>query len=83
MYNKFMKSIQIRDTPIELYSILCEAAEAEGRSLSQQAMIMIAEGANVTLNSKQRRKNLLRNFKPIPVSKKFDSASEVSKDRNR
>lgn len=78
-----MKSLQIRETPPELYNALCEAAENEGRSLSQQALFFLAKGAKVSLSAKQRRKMLLQNFTPFEISKKFNGTKEISNDRRR
>lgn len=83
MYNGLMKSIQIRETPADLYAVIKDAAQREGRSLSQQALAFLAQGANVSLGAKQRRGKIFQNFQPFKISKAFDAAAEIAKDRKR
>lgn len=77
-----MKSLQIRETPNELYEIVANKAKAEGRSISQQALVLLAKGVEVSLDSAHKRKKALQDFIPFRV-KSFDVVAEIRKDRKR
>lgn len=79
-----MKSIQIRDTPTNIYQAVKAAAKQSGRSLSQQALIFIAQGSKVDLNPNERRLKAVEEFKLITLrDNPFDATASVREDRDR
>ncbi len=58
-----MPTLQIRKLPGHIYQALKEAAEQERRSLSQQAIIILAKGLDIPLDFSERRRKLLENIK--------------------
>ena len=82
----YMKIIQIRDVPDTLYRQLKEIAEIERRSLSQQAIVMLAKGLQVEPTPKQRRIEVIDGIKrkakkpSIPLS---DPTILIRRDRSR
>ena len=55
-----MASLQVRELPEPLYQKLVEAARREHRSIAQQAIILLAEGLNVSLSYKDKRRDVIR-----------------------
>lgn len=58
-----MPALQIRKLPDNIYRALKAAAERERRSLSQQAIIALANGLNVQPDFRVSRKELLAKIK--------------------
>jgi hypothetical protein len=54
-----MPSLQVRELPEHIYQTLCQEAEAEHRSLAQQAVATLARGLNLDLAPQLRRKAIL------------------------
>lgn len=54
-----MPSLYVRELPDNIYYLLQERARAEHRSLSQEAVILLAEGLQTSGTNKQRRRLLL------------------------
>ena len=54
-----MPSLYVRELPDNIYYLLQERARAEHRSLSQEAVILLAKGLQTSVTSKQRRRLLL------------------------
>lgn len=54
-----MPSLQVRELPEHIYVTLCQEAEAQHRSLSQQAIAVLARGLNYEIDPRIRRKSLL------------------------
>ena len=55
----YMPSLQVRELPDHIYLNLCREAEAQHRSIAQQAVSAIARGMNIELAPQERRKALL------------------------
>jgi antitoxin FitA len=54
-----MPSLQVRELPDNIYQLLQKKANAEHRSLSQEAIVVLAQGLNTSISHKSRRKELL------------------------
>ena len=63
-----MPTLQVRDLPDEIYQKLRYLAEKEHRSLAQETIILLKEGLESKLSNKNRRKQLLQNFKGLNVN---------------
>ena len=63
-----MPTLQVRDLPDEIYQKLSYLAEKEHRSLAQETIILLKEGLESKLANKNRRKQLLQNFKGLNVN---------------
>lgn len=81
-----MPTLHIRNLPESVYQALKEAAEREGRSLSQQAIITLARGLDVSPDFRERRKKVLAQItKEAHLWKKWehvDVAAWVREDRD-
>ena len=73
-----MPSLQVRDLPEHIYKALKEAATAERRSLSQQAIVALAKGLNIGIDHSKRRKNLLASWGDQPDRLKKWSTVDVT-----
>lgn len=82
-----MSSLQVRELPEEIYTILNEQAHAEHRSLAQQAVVVLKRGLERSGSSKGDRVSLLREIREYPVIDRGDSyrspAEMVRGDRDR
>ena len=54
-----MPSLQVRELPDHIYLTLCQEAEAQHRSIAQQAVAALARGLKLELAPQARRKVLL------------------------
>jgi hypothetical protein len=54
-----MPSLQVRELPEHIYLSLCRQAEAQHRSIAQQAVSAIARGLSLELDPRLRRKAIL------------------------
>lgn len=54
-----MPSLYVRELPDNIYYLLQERARAEHRSLSEEAVILLAKGLQTSVTNKQRRRLLL------------------------
>lgn len=54
-----MPSLQVRELPEHIYLTLCREAEAQHRSIAQQAVAAISKGLRLELAPQARRKALL------------------------
>jgi antitoxin FitA len=79
-----MPSLQVRDLPEEIYQALKRAAQAEHRSLSQQAIVALARGLDLGVDHRKRRANLLRQWKQEPLGQwaHVDVTAWVRADRD-
>ena len=81
-----MPSLQIRKLPEHIYTALKEAAEKEHRSMSNQAIVLLAEGLNISIDYRHKRKKGLENIKSLKTGwAKFsdaDVASWIREDRD-
>lgn len=82
-----MPSLQVRELPEHIYLTLCQEAEADHRSIAQQAVAMIAKGLNVALAPQIRRKALLRSIHETIIQETAqqlpDPALLIRADRDR
>ncbi|MBU0485652.1 MAG: hypothetical protein KKB30_14190 [Proteobacteria bacterium] len=61
-----MPSLQVRELPENIYSLLQEKAKKEHRSLAQEAVVTLAKGLDVSLSLKNRRMELLKQITTNP-----------------
>ena len=61
-----MPSLQVRELPDNIYSLLQEKAKKEHRSLAQEAVVTLAKGLEVSLSLKNRRMELLKQITANP-----------------
>jgi plasmid stability protein len=82
-----MASLQVRDLPDPIYRKLADEAEREHRSLSQQAVAVLARGLGITLDAKERRRRLFEHMRLNPIQwkgKKIpDPVDLIREDRDR
>ena len=82
-----MPSLHVRELPDHIYQKLVAEAEREHRSLSQQAIAVLARGLGVAVDPKERRKKLLEEIRnsPIKFLKKPSqtNAEMIREDRDR
>ena len=55
-----MSSLQVRELPENIYSLLKRRAEAEHRSIAQEAIALLAKGLDTSISPKVRRTKLLQ-----------------------
>ena len=55
-----MASLQVRELPENIYSLLKQRAEAEHRSIAQEAIVLLAKGLDASIAPKERRARLLQ-----------------------
>jgi len=53
-----MPLLQIRDLPVPLYNALKEQAQAERRSLAQQAILVLARGLDMAVDPRVPRRHV-------------------------
>ena len=82
-----MPSLQVRELPEHIYQKLVAEAEREHRSLSQQAIAVLAKGLGVSLDPKERRRRLLDHLRENPIdvdhSKLGNTVDMIREDRDR
>lgn len=81
-----MPSLQIRDLPEDIYRKLVRRAEKERRSLSQEAVIVLARCMGEEEAPQARRREVLRRLRAEPVLLDRDlpdPATLVREDRDR
>jgi hypothetical protein len=82
-----MASLQVRELPEPLYQKLVETAQREHRSIAQQAVVLLAEGLNVSLSYKEKRRKILEAVKnDTEYLGKFNVSNPIEmirEDRNR
>jgi len=81
-----MALLQIRDLPEPLYRKLAGEAAKQRRSLSQQAIAVLAKGLDMEADPKARRKEALRKAALIDRSQTRnlpDPVKLIREDRNR
>ncbi len=61
-----MPSLQVRELPENIYSLLQENAKKEHRSLAQEAIITLAKGLNTQTSAQNRRIELLNDIAKSP-----------------
>lgn len=81
-----MPTLQIRDFPQELYDQLTVLAEKEGRSLAQQALVLLEEALSDSIkrkkkmNALQRLDDMRSHFNGITME---DVVAAIREDRDR
>ena len=82
-----MPSLQVRELPDHIYQKLVQEAEREHRSLSQQAIAVLARGFGVAMNPKERRRKLFEEIRNSPIKltgKRIQTSAEmIREDRDR
>ncbi len=82
-----MPSLQVRELPDPIYRKLAEEAEREHRSLSQQAVAVLARGLGITQNARDRRRQVLERIRENPVKWESDDIPDpvdlIREDRDR
>jgi hypothetical protein len=81
-----MPSLQIRHLPDHLYDALCQAAKAEHRSLTQQAIVQLERSFAVFSPRQARRHEILDALvtqPPLDWTAAPDPADVVRADRQR
>lgn len=82
-----MPSLQVRELPENIYRLLQDKAKKEQRSLSQEAIIVLAKGLKASLSQKNRRLELLRDIADNPPINQtvltIDPVTLLREDRER
>ena len=81
-----MATLQIRNLPDELYRALVRKAEQERRSVSQQAIVTLADGLDREVDPHERRRAALRRaalVDPKATRHLIDPAKLIREDRRR
>ena len=82
-----MPSLQVRELPVHIYRRLQKAAEAEHRSLAEEAVVTLARGLQTSLSNKERRRQLLRSIAEEPCfsdrATAVDPVQLIREDRRR
>lgn len=82
-----MPSLQVRELPEYIYQTLCHEAEAEHRSIAQQAVATLARGLNLEIAPQVRRKAVLdaiREAATLQAPPQLpDPAQLIREDRDR
>ena len=83
-----MSSLQVRELPENIYSLLKRRAEAEHRSIAQEAIVLLAKGLDTSISPKVRRTKLLQKIAEEPglsggTVSKLDPVELIREDRER
>ena len=84
-----MPSLQVRDLPENIYHLLQQRAQADHRSLAQEAVALLAKGLDTAISPKDRRAALLREIAATDKVKinsnngNLDPVRLVREDRER
>lgn len=80
-----MPSLQVRDLPENIYHLLQQRAQAEHRSLAQEAVSLLAKGLDTTISPKDRRAKLLREIAATATTNNtpLDPVKLIREDRER
>ena len=83
-----MASLQIRELPENIYSLLKRKAEAEQRSIAQEAIVLLAKGLDTSTSPKERRTKLLQKIEQEAelnsgTVAKLDPVELIREDRRR
>ena len=83
-----MGSFHIGELPENIYFLLQQRAEAEHRSIAQEAIVLLAKGLDTSIAPKERRARLLQKIEEEAELKsgtaaKHDSVELVREDRRR
>ncbi len=83
-----MSSLQVRELPENIYSLLKRRAEAEHRSIAQEAIALLAKGLDTSIAPKERRTRLLQKIAEEAglnsgAAAKLDPVQLIREDRRR
>ena len=83
-----MSSLQVRELPENIYSLLKRRAEAERRSIAQEAIALLAKGLDTSISPKVRRTKLLQKIAEESglsgeTVSKLDPVELIREDRER
>ncbi|MBT5291024.1 MAG: Arc family DNA-binding protein [Thiotrichales bacterium] len=83
-----MSSLQVRELPENIYHQLKSRAEADHRSLAQEAVAILAKGLKTSSSPKQRRAALLQQIASVTkldskAITKLDPVVLIREDRER
>ena len=83
-----MSSLQVRELPENIYSLLKRRAEAEHRSIAQEAIAILAKGLETSISPKVRRNKLLQKIAEEAglnsgTTTKLDPVEMIREDRER
>ena len=83
-----MASLQVRELPENIYSLLKRRAEAEHRSIAQEAIVLLSKGLNTSIAPKERRARLLQKIEEeaefnSETTAKLDPVELIREDRRR
>ena len=83
-----MASLQIRELPENIYSLLKQRAEAEHRSIAQEAIVLLAKGLDTSIAPKERHVRLLQKIEEEAELKsgtaaKLNPVELIREDRKR
>ena len=83
-----MASLQVRELPENIYSLLKRRAEAEHRSIAQEAIALLAKGLDTSIAPKERRHKLLQKITEEAglnsgTAAKLDPVELIREDRRR
>ena len=83
-----MSSLQVRELPENIYSLLKRRAEAEHRSIAQEAIALLAKGLETLISPKVRRTKLLQKIAEESglsdgTVSKLDQVELIREDRER
>ena len=83
-----MASLQIRKLPENIFFLLKQRAEAEHRSIAQEAIVLLAKGLDTSIAPKERRTRLLQKIAEESglnsrAAAKLDPVEFIREDRRR
>ena len=83
-----MSSLQVRELPENIYSLLKQRAEAEHRSIAQEAIALLAKSLETSISPKVRRHKLLEKIAEESglnggTASKLDPEELIREDRKR
>ena len=83
-----MSSLQVRELPENIYSLLKRRAKAEHRSIAQEAIALLAKGLDTSIAPKERRTRLLQKIAEesglsVGTVSKLDPVELIREDRRR
>ena len=83
-----MASLQIRKLPENIYFLLKQRAEAEHRSIAQEAIVLLAKGLDTSTSPKERSARLLQRIEEEAelnsgTAAKLNPVELIREDRKR
>ena len=83
-----MASLQVRELPENIYFMLQQRAEAEHRSIAQEAIVLLAKCLDTSITPKERLARLLQKIEEEAELKsgtaaKLDPVDLIREDRKR